>query len=433
MRSGPATKDLVAETGEPKACPVCRTDAPLPFLSIDGRDYCRCDICEARFLDPRQHPSRAAEYAHYLHHENHPDNPGYRQFLSGLTDPLHVRLPAHSQGLDYGCGPGPALAAAPREAGHDVALYDLFIFPDPEPLERLYDFVTCSETVEHFHRPAGEFESAGRTCSPWWMARDHDRLPNERRSVQELALPHGPDPRRLLSEGHGAASGRQPRLVMRHPGHERDPDAEGYTGVWCGMTTWLHEQRLEAVSGVVLRSGARTLLDLGCGDGDFLTRLVSEPQIERIVGVDLCRNSLLRLRARLDALTETGTAQVELIHGSMTDDGAALTGFDCAILIETIEHTDPSRLSVLERAVFAEMRPRVIVITTPNAEFNPLLGVPPHRFRHPDHRFEWDRAKFCRWAEGVATRHSYDVACSDIAGRHPSRGGASQMAVFRVA
>lgn len=175
------------------------------------------------------------------------------------------------------------------------------------------------------------------------------------------------------------------------------------------------------------------MLDLGCGDGDLLVRLAADPQIGRIVGVDLCRESLGRLRRRLDALGRKATAQVDLIHGSMTDGEAALRGFDCAFLVETIEHIDPDRLSVLERAVFAEMRPATVVVTTPNAEFNRLLGVPAHRFRHPDHRFEWDRAKFRRWAPGVAARNSYNVTCHDIAGHHPALGGASQMAVFEFA
>jgi len=195
------------------------------------------------------------------------------------------------------------------------------------------------------------------------------------------------------------------------------------------VTTWLHEQRLEAAQAMVRASGACSVLDLGCGDGDLLMRLAMEPQIERIVGVDLCRASLARLEQRLKAL-DSG-AEVELIHGSMTVCEAALKGFDCAILIETIEHLDPSQLSALERAVFLEMRPATVVITTPNAEFNVLLGVPPHRFRHPDHRFEWNRAKFRRWAQGVAGRAGYDVACHDIAGCHPQLGGASQMAVFK--
>lgn len=199
------------------------------------------------------------------------------------------------------------------------------------------------------------------------------------------------------------------------------------------MTSWLHEQRLDAAREAVRACGARTVLDLGCGDGELLTRLVIEPQIERIVGVDLCRESLGRLRKRLAAFEGEATAEVDLVHASMTEDGASLAGFDCAVLIETIEHIDPQRLSVLERAVFAQMRPGTVVITTPNAEFNTLLGVPTHRFRHPDHRFEWDRAKFRRWTRGVAARNGYDVVWRDVGGLHPAAGGASQMAVFQRA
>lgn len=191
------------------------------------------------------------------------------------------------------------------------------------------------------------------------------------------------------------------------------------------MTAWRHERRLAAVAEVVRASGARTLLDLGCGDGDLLVRLVAEPGIERIVGVDLCRDALGRLQERLAALKGRTTIQVDLVHGSITEGGAALGGFDCAVLVETIEHTDPERLSLLERALFGLMRPKCVVITTPNADFNPRLGVPAHRMRHPGHRFEWGRARFRRWSRGVAGRNGYAVSCADLA------GGASQMAVFR--
>lgn len=199
------------------------------------------------------------------------------------------------------------------------------------------------------------------------------------------------------------------------------------------MTTWMHEQRLEAVRRIVRESGANSVLDLGCGDGDLLVRLAAEPQIKRIVGVDLCRASLDRLRARLDTAGEEARAKVDLVLGSVVEGGSQWTGFDCAVLVETIEHVEPDRLSALERAVFKHMRPATVVVTTPNAEFNPLLGVPSNRFRHPDHRFEWDRAKFQRWAQAVAARSGYTVACQDIAGSHPAHGGASQMAVFGTA
>ena len=139
-----------------RACPIC--DAPAaPFLSVGGRDYLGCATCHARFLDPAQHPSRADEHAHYLHHENDPDDPRYRAFLSRLADPLIVRLSAGAEGLDYGCGPGPALAAILSEAGHRVAQFDPFFAPDPAPLDQTYDFVTCTEVAEHFHQPRDEF------------------------------------------------------------------------------------------------------------------------------------------------------------------------------------------------------------------------------------------------------------------------------------
>ncbi|MDD7969637.1 methyltransferase domain-containing protein [Roseinatronobacter alkalisoli] len=196
------------------------------------------------------------------------------------------------------------------------------------------------------------------------------------------------------------------------------------------MTTWMHEQRLEAAFDVVAKAGARTVLDLGCGDGDLFVRLAAHPAITQLVGIDICTASLARLEHRLAKMPPTA-ASVELRIGSMTEAHPALTGFDCAVLIETIEHLDPSKLSQLERTVFGQMRPRMVVVTTPNAEFNTLLGVPRHRFRHPDHRFEWPRVQFRKWGDRVAKASGYDVSYCNIAGCHPDLGGASQMAVFR--
>jgi SAM-dependent methyltransferase len=140
-------------------------------MSLDGRDYWRCGACEARFLDPRHHPSPGDERAEYLLHDNDPDDPRYRRFLARLADPLMARLPAGSSGLDYGCGPGPALAAMLREAGHDVALFDPVFRPERSVLERCYDFVTCTETAEHFHQPADEFDRLMALVRPGgWLA-----------------------------------------------------------------------------------------------------------------------------------------------------------------------------------------------------------------------------------------------------------------------
>jgi SAM-dependent methyltransferase len=164
------TDFLTAQTGG-WPCPVCRTAGPRPFLSLAGRAYWRCRICQASFLAPDQRLAAAAEYAHYLHHENDPADPGYRRFLAKLADPLLERLTPGSRGLDYGCGPGPALAAMLGEAGHEVALYDPFFQPESAPLEQTYDFITCTEVVEHFHDPAGEFDRFGQLLRPGgWLA-----------------------------------------------------------------------------------------------------------------------------------------------------------------------------------------------------------------------------------------------------------------------
>lgn len=166
------TRDPCAvATLPPAVCPVCRVSSPQPLLSIDGNLYWHCTTCEARFLDPSQHPSRQGEYQHYLHHVNDVDDPRYRRFLSKLAEPLLAHLPVSSQGLDYGCGPGPALAVMLREAGHAMALYDPFFFPDPLALGRSYDFVTCTEAAEHFHRPADEFDRLASLVRPGgWLA-----------------------------------------------------------------------------------------------------------------------------------------------------------------------------------------------------------------------------------------------------------------------
>lgn len=197
------------------------------------------------------------------------------------------------------------------------------------------------------------------------------------------------------------------------------------------MTSALHDARLAAVVAAVTETGARTVLDLGCGSGDLILRLVPLAAITRITGLDLDLAALRAVRGRLAALPEPARAKVQIAHASMTARHAALRGYDCACLVETIEHLPLADLNRLERALFGDMRPRHVIVTTPNAEYNPVLGVPAHRFRHPGHHFEWTRDRFGQWADGVAARNGYEVTRRDVGGTHPTLGGASQMALFR--
>jgi SAM-dependent methyltransferase len=152
-------------------CPVCEGADSRHFQTIDARAYARCLLCEATFLLTAHLPSPQAERAEYELHRNTPDDPGYRRFLSQLATPLLQRLSPASHGLDFGCGPGPVLAGMLREAGHRVALYDPFFHPDPAALNERYDFITCTEVVEHFHRPAHEFRRLHTLLQPGgWLA-----------------------------------------------------------------------------------------------------------------------------------------------------------------------------------------------------------------------------------------------------------------------
>lgn len=135
-------------------------------MVVEGKGYRRCRACAAVLLEREHFFSPADEHAHYRHHENAVDDPRYRRFLSRLAEPILARLSPRSSGLDYGCGPGPALAAMLGEAGHEMRVYDPFFAPDPCVFERTYDFIVCSETAEHFFDPAGEFERLDRLARP---------------------------------------------------------------------------------------------------------------------------------------------------------------------------------------------------------------------------------------------------------------------------
>ena len=139
-------------------CPLCQSNHCLSFAQIEGLDYFRCQNCQLTFLDPNQLPDAEAERRHYDLHENDPADPRYRDWLDRLAIPLGQRLASGSQGLDFGCGPGPALARMLTERGHKMNIYDPVFAADDSVLQRDYDFVTCTEVVEHFHHPGREFE-----------------------------------------------------------------------------------------------------------------------------------------------------------------------------------------------------------------------------------------------------------------------------------
>lgn len=195
----------------------------------------------------------------------------------------------------------------------------------------------------------------------------------------------------------------------------------------------LNEQRLQAVVDVLLRHGARRVADVGCGEGNLLRKLVRESSFQSIVGMDVSPVSLERAhkRLRLDEASERQRARVQLFQGSLTYRDKRLGGFDAACAIEVIEHIDPWRLDAFEHALFAAAAPACVVVTTPNAEYNVRFeNLSAGKFRHRDHRFEWTRAQFERWANKVAERHGYAVAFVPIGPEDDEVGAPTQMGVF---
>ncbi len=197
--------------------------------------------------------------------------------------------------------------------------------------------------------------------------------------------------------------------------------------------TSLHEERLESVVRALLQRGVKSVLDLGCGGGELLLRLAREPQFNTIAGIDIAPQALSAAHQMLSAAGHLDADGRLVLHlASFTSCLADFADYDAAVLIETIEHVDPGRLSVLERSILCDCRPNILIVTTPNADYNPVYGLAPGTWRHADHRFEWSRLKFRQWASGAAARNGYRVCFADIGPVDTDLGSSSQMAVFTL-
>lgn len=192
----------------------------------------------------------------------------------------------------------------------------------------------------------------------------------------------------------------------------------------------LHQQRHERVVEIVRELKPRSVVDLGCGEGKLMRMMIPIQGLERIVGMDVSYRELEKAsrKLRLDDAGPRMRERVELLHGSLTYRDHRLEGFDCCTVVEVIEHLDFARLAAFSQVVFGFARPKTVILTTPNREYNALYEI--ERLRHSDHRFEWSRAEFAAWAEEVAHRFGYAVRFEGVGDEHPELGSPSQLAVF---
>lgn len=197
----------------------------------------------------------------------------------------------------------------------------------------------------------------------------------------------------------------------------------------------LHSQRLELAFEKLKNSEAKKVLDLGCGEGKLLRKLMQEPQFETILGMDVSHRSLeiAADRLKLNRMPQWQRERLTLIQGSLTYRDKRLAGFDAAALVEVIEHLDENRLQSLEQTVFGFARPKTVVVTTPNAEYNRKYEtLTAGKFRHDDHRFEWTRQEFAAWAARVSAEHRYQREFFTVGDVDAEVGSSSQGVVFRL-
>lgn len=195
----------------------------------------------------------------------------------------------------------------------------------------------------------------------------------------------------------------------------------------------LNTKRLEAVKNALIASGAKSVIDLGCGEGKLLAMLLNEPQFTKLTGADVSISALERSKRTLhyDDLSETKRSRLHLMQASLTYQDVRFSGYDAAAIVEVIEHLDPMRLPALERIVFEVAAPSTVVLTTPNKDYNiHYENLPKDGLRHTDHRFEWTRSEFAQWCEHICDSFGYTVEIQDIGDKDESDITPTQMGVF---
>jgi len=196
----------------------------------------------------------------------------------------------------------------------------------------------------------------------------------------------------------------------------------------------LNSVRMASVVDALKLCGAKRVIDIGCGEGVLLKLLVKERQFTNITGVDVSHVALKRAssKLKLDQAGESMSDRIKLLQGSLTYKDSRFAGYDAACVIEVIEHLDVSRLAAFERVLFEFAKPPVVILTTPNREYNAKYESLGESMRHDDHRFEWTRAEFKAWAISVAEKFGYNVQISEIGDLDDIHGAPTQMGVFKL-
>ncbi|WP_030606696.1 3' terminal RNA ribose 2'-O-methyltransferase Hen1 [Streptomyces achromogenes] len=294
-----------------------------------------------------------------------------------------------------------------------------------EALRHLYVLLPVLDDAKHYWVSADEVDKLLRAGEGWLAGHPEQQLITSR----------------YLSRRWSLTRQARERLELVRLAEADDSEVEDIDNAVADETeteekpTPLAVLRREAILAALGTSGAARVLDLGCGQGQLTQALLKDARYTEIVGVDVSQRALAiaSRRLKLDRMGERQAARVKLVQGSLVYTDQRLRGYDAAVLSEVVEHVDLPRLPALEYAVFGHARPRTVVVTTPNAEYNVRWeSLPAGHVRHGDHRFEWTREEFRAWAAAVAERYGYEAAFTSVGPDDPEVGPPTQMATFTI-
>lgn len=335
---------------------------------------------------------------------------GGERFLRRLFEPLGYTVAAERHALDDQFPEWGESQYYTVELSGNVRLQEL--------LTHLYVLVPVLDNEKHYWVGDDEVEKLLRHGGPWLASHPEKeeitkRYLKYRRDLAKDALA------RLVDE-------ESPEVDVAEVVHNNEEEA-------VERTLNLNEQRLNSVVAALKSVSAKRVLDLGCGEGKLLRVLLEDRAFEEIVGVDVSHRALqiANERLRVERLPARQRERIKLLQGSLMYRDQRLSGFDAAAVVEVIEHLDQPRLAAFERVLFEFAKPGAVVLTTPNVEYNVRFeSLPAGMFRHKDHRFEWTRAQFGEWAQGIGERYGYAVRFLPVGPEDETVGAPTQMAIF---
>jgi 3' terminal RNA ribose 2'-O-methyltransferase Hen1 len=287
-----------------------------------------------------------------------------------------------------------------------------------DALNQLYVLLPVLDEAKHYWQASDEVDKLLRSGGDWLAGHPEQALIARRYLGRRSALT------RIALERLAELGDDTDEAV--------DPDSEEEVAQPEEARPSLNAQRHAAVLQVLREAGVQSVIDLGCGPGQFLRVLLDDPSFLRVAGADVSTRALAQAarRLRLERMGDRQRERLTLFQGALTYEDPRFEGYDAAVLMEVIEHVDPPRLEALERVVLGAARPGLVVVTTPNVEYNVLYeGL--SGARHADHRFEWTRAEFRDWAELVAAAYGYSVTIDGVGELDPELGQPTQLAVLR--